>query len=64
MGCSCGHPGAENFALDVFLMFDVMMWRDARRIPPPRRRWQVAVAVVVLAPVVVILLDLFVPPVP
>jgi hypothetical protein len=60
----CGHPGAEYFALGGVLTFDVMLWRDARRVPPPLRRGQVAAAIVALAPVVVILLDLLVPLVP
>jgi len=58
MRCICGHPGAEYFALGSMVMFDVMLWRDARRVPPPRRRGQVAAAIVALVPVVVILLDL------
>ncbi len=59
MRCICGHPGAEYFALGGVLTFDVMLWRDARRVPPPLRRAQVAAAIVALAPVVVTLLDLF-----
>ncbi len=33
MRCICGHPGAEYFALGGVLTFDVMLWRDARRVP-------------------------------
>jgi hypothetical protein len=61
MRCICGHPGVEYVALGVFLMSDGILWRDALRVPPPRRRWQVAAAVICLVLVVGTLLDLIVP---
>jgi heme A synthase len=56
-----GHPGVEYVALGIFLTVDGMLWRDALRVPPTRRRGQVAAAILGLVLVVGTLLDLLVP---
>jgi hypothetical protein len=53
-----GHPGVEYAAFGVFLMTDVILWRDVLRVPPTQRHGQVTVAVVYLVPVMLMLLDL------